>query len=118
MAFSWGCARLKFFSIELIMQSRCLDHFVIQHLGTMPHKLTSMVFFVQRTIFLLFSNHHHHQLNVHFFHVRLIKGMNGCFPTALGIPLATFWNLPFSHSDASISRKSCLVTILKAALYP
>ena len=26
-------------------------------------------------------------------------------------PLATFWDLPFSHSDASISRKSRLVTI-------
>ena len=33
-------------------------------------------------------------------------------------PLATFWDLPFSHSDASISRKSHLVTILKAAVYP
>ena len=31
-------------------------------------------------------------------------------------PLATFWDLPFSHSDASISRKSCLVTILGSCL--
>ena len=33
--------------------------------------------------------------------------MDGCFPTAFGRqqPLATFWDLPFSHSDASISRK-------------
>ena len=47
--------------------------------------------------------------------------MDGCFPTALGIenqPLATFWDLPFSHSDASILRKSHLVTKLKAAVYP
>ena len=42
--------------------------------------------------------------------------MDSCFPTALGNnqPLATFWDLPFSHSDASISRKSHLVTISKA----
>ena len=31
-------------------------------------------------------------------------------------PLATSQDLPLSHSDASISRKSCLVT--KAAVYP
>ena len=56
----------------------------------------------------------HHQLNVYFL-PRLIKGMDGCFPTALGRvdnqPLATFWDLSFSHSDASISRKSRLVII-------
>ena len=33
-------------------------------------------------------------------------------------PLATFWDLPFSQSDASISRKSRPGTILKAAVYP
>ena len=65
---------------------------------------------------------HHHQLNVHFL-PRSIKGKDRCFPTALGRQ-STFgnildvWDLPFSHSDASISRKSCLVTILKAAVYP
>jgi len=33
-------------------------------------------------------------------------------------PIATFWDLWFSHSDASVSRKSHLVTISKAAVYP
>ena len=33
-------------------------------------------------------------------------------------PLSTFWDLSCSHSDASISRKSHPVTILKAAVYP
>ena len=33
-------------------------------------------------------------------------------------PLATFWDLPFSDSDASIPRKSCSVNKLKAAFYP
>ena len=33
-------------------------------------------------------------------------------------PLATVQDLPFSHSDSSISRKSRPVTILKAAVYP
>ena len=35
--------------------------------------------------------HHHHQLNVHFLPI-LIKGMDGCFPTALGRQ-STFSNL-------------------------
>ena len=64
-----------------------------------------------------FFTHHHHQFNVHFL-PRLIKGMDGCFPTELGRQ-STFSNIlgpQFSHSDASISRKSCLVTILKAAV--
>ena len=62
---------------------------------------------------------HHHQLNVHFL-PKSIKGMYGCFPTALGrqSTFSNFWDLLFSHSDASISRKSRLVTILKAAVYP
>ena len=38
-----------------------------------------------------FESHHHHQLNVHFL-PRLIKGMDGCFPTALGRP-STFSNI-------------------------
>ena len=58
--------------------------------------------------------YHHHRLNVHFL-PRLIKGMDGCFPTALGRQ-STFSNISgplVSHSDASISRKSRLVAILK-----
>ena len=35
--------------------------------------------------------HHHHQLNVHFL-PRLIKGMDGCFPTAFGRQ-STFSNI-------------------------
>ena len=31
----------------------------------------------------LYQNHHHHRLNVHFL-PRLIKGLDSCFPTALG----------------------------------
>ena len=31
-------------------------------------------------------------------------------------PLATFWDLPFSHSDTSISRKSHLVTIRQLSI--
>ena len=31
-------------------------------------------------------------------------------------PLATFWDLSFSHSDASISRKSRLVTIKQLSI--
>ena len=31
--------------------------------------------------------------------------------------LTTYWDLLFSHSDACISRKSCLVGISKAAVY-
>ena len=31
-------------------------------------------------------------------------------------PLATFWDFPFSHSDASISRKSRLVTIRQLSI--
>ena len=37
------------------------------------------------------SCHHHHQLNVHFL-PRSIKGMDGCFPTALG-KQSTFSNI-------------------------
>ena len=37
------------------------------------------------------SSHHHHQLNVHFL-PRLIKGVDGCFPTALGRQ-STFSNI-------------------------
>ena len=44
---------------------------------------------------IIYIHHHHHQLNVHFL-PRSTKGMDGCFPTALG-------------------RQS---TILKAAVYP
>ena len=40
-------------------------------------------------------HHHHHQLNVHFL-PRLIKGMDGCFPTALGTQST------FSNSDISV----------------
>ena len=66
------------------------------------------------------THYHHHQINVHFL-PRSIKGMDGCFPTASGSvdkqPLATFWGLSFSHTDASVSRKSRLVTILKSSVY-
>ena len=67
-------------------------------------------------------HHYHHQLNVHFL-PRSIKGIDSCFPTALGRQ-STFSNILgplvyISHSsEASISRKSRLVTILKAAVYP
>ena len=47
----------------------------------------------------LWYRHHHHRFDVHFL-PRLIKGMDSCFPTTLG-----------RHFDASISRKSHLVTI-------
>ena len=66
---------------------------------------------------LSYHHHHHHQINVHFL-PRLIKGMDGCFPTASGRQ-STFSNildLSFSHSDASISRKSRLVTIRKLSI--
>ena len=36
--------------------------------------------------------HHHHRLNAHHFLPRLIKGMDGCFPTALG-KQSTFSNI-------------------------
>ena len=39
----------------------------------------------------LLLHHHHHQLNVHFL-PRLIKGMDGCFPIALGRQ-STFSNI-------------------------
>ena len=80
------------------------------------------IWMASKAIFQTHSSHHHHhhQLNVHFL-PRLIKSMDGCFPTALGRQ-PTFSNilgpLIYSHSDASISRKSCLFTILKAAVYP
>ena len=63
------------------------------------------------TVSLQNSHHHHHQLNIHFLPRKSIKGIDGCFP-------ATFWDFLFSHSDSSNSRKSRLVTILKAAVYP
>ena len=47
--------------------------------------------------------------------------MNGFFPTALGRQSTfsnVFLDLLFSHNDASISRKSRPVTILRAAVYP
>ena len=37
------------------------------------------------------SGHHDHQLNIHFL-PRLIKGMDGCFPTTLGRQ-STFSNI-------------------------
>ena len=66
----------------------------------------------------MYHNHHHHQFNVHFL-PRWIKGMGGCFPTALGRQ-STFSNILgdflFSHRDASISRKFSLVTIRQLSI--
>ena len=43
-------------------------------------------------------HHHHHQLNVQFL-PRLIKGMDGCFPIALGRQ-STFSNICDSACDS------------------
>ena len=56
---------------------------------------------------------HHPHLNLHFL-PKSIKCIDLYFPTVQGKqPLVTlqFWDSSFSHSDASILRKSCLVTI-------
>ena len=61
----------------------------------------------------------YHQFNIPFL-PRLIKGMDGCFPTALGRQ-STFSNIlgplmTFSHSDISNLKKSRLVTVLGSCL--
>ena len=63
--------------------------------------------------FKIIKNHHHHQRTVHFL-PRLIKGMDGCFSTALGRQ-STFSNildLLFSHSgDCEIWHAIWILTI-------
>ena len=85
----------------------------------MNHKycIAGMRFSFSIIYYMFFHWHHHHQLNVDFI-PRLIKGMDSCFPTALGRQ-STFSNildLSFSHGDASISRKSCLDTLRQLSI--
>ena len=70
---------------------------------------------------IVHHNNHHHQLNVHFL-PRLIKIEYGrLLPYSIYVdnqPFATFWDLSFSHSDVSISRKSRLVATRQLHVYP
>ena len=65
-----------------------------------------------------FNFNHHHQLNVHFL-PRSIKGMDSCFPTASDRQptVSNTRDFLFSHSNASISSKSRLVTIRQLSIH-
>ena len=71
-----------------------------EHVITTPgrFRLSLFLFYSEQIKIESLRHDHHHQLNVHFL-PRSIKGMDGCFPIALGRQ-STFnniWDLLFSH---------------------